>query len=641
MSKRGFNRAAAATLLALCLAACGGGGGSSPAPAPATPTSVASNPLEQALADADLTVSGAASSGVNDKTSTWTFTLPAGSFGTSPSDISLVADGEAVPADAIAVSGKVVTALVNFSNGLSTGVSELVFRASDNTGRLIHVHKRLFTGTNTVTVRVQDTNGAPVPNADVSLQLADAPDVRLTQTTPDGTATFQHLPSRTVLVEARAAGGLLGVAGDVANNFNKSLNVKGQIVVTVRPLDAVATGSTPTPFTVTTSGTAPQRLAKAFTTQPNTRAVTVRYRFATDEFAAGNFGSPYSDYYSVQLRSGGTSAAVDTNAMNGLGMAAFDASGSTGWRTLRLPVTGGQLVQLDAVVANVNDAAFDSRLIIDRIDEESSLLQTQLQWDAVQGGVTVAVSLQGQALAADQPVKLYWASGTSVADILGAAVASFALPQATPAGNALSFHVDGTVLRNAPAQATHLLAVAGETASAALPDVTLSMGPSADDTILGSAVQNLLKEAARLAGVGTIAVAQTALTPAQQAHAMFLNLTRAPSNFAANIAAQQLVYGPEGDAVIQVFAAQTKDLTLAQVLGQQAAIEAAMATEIRAQGPSKVSAHCADPASLAVVDIRASSVPTATATVVKAFLTVQASKFADEANGLWHIEAAP
>jgi hypothetical protein len=636
MSKRGFNRVAAATLLTLCLAACGGGGGGSPAPNPATPTAVASNPLEQALADADLTVSasGGASTGFNNKTSTWTFTLPAGNFGTTPSDISLVADGETVPADAIALNGNVVTALVNFSNGLSTGVSELVFRGSDNTGRLVHVHQRLLTGTNTVTVRVQDTNGAPVPNADVTLQLADAPDVRLTQTTPDGTATFPHLPSRTVLVEARATGGLLGVAGDVANN-------RSQIVVTVRPLDAAATGTPPTPFTVTTSGTVPQRLSKAFTTQAGTRAVTVRYRFATDEFAAGNFGSPYSDYYSVQLRSG-SSAAVDTNTMNGLGLGAFDSTtGSTGWRTLRLPVSGAQLVQLDAVVANVNDAAFDSRLVIDRVDEESSLLQTQLQWDAAQGGVTVAVSLQGQALSADQPVKLYWATGTSVADIQGAAMAAFTLPQATPVGNAVSFHVDGSLLRNAPAQATHLLAVAGESASAALPDVSLSMGPSADDTILGSTVQNLLKEAARHAGVGTIVVAQTALTPAQQAHAMFLNLTRTPSTVAANIAAQQLVYGPEGDAVIQVFAAQTKDLSLAQVLGQQATIEALMATEIRTRGPGKVSAHCADPASLAVVDIRASSVPTATATLVKSFLTAQASKFADEANGLWHIEAAP
>ncbi len=640
MVTRGFNQVAMSMLLALTLAACGGGGGGgTPTPsAGATPTAQADNPLAHPLADADLTVSGVSEAALNDQTASLLLGLPSGAFGTSPSDVVLTADGDLIPEGAFVVSATQVQAAVNFSNALSTGLSDLVFSGSDSLGRLIHVHKRLRTGANTVTVLVQDAAGVAVPNADVTVSLADAPDVRVSQTTNTGTAVFQHLPSRTVLVEARAAGNLLGVAGDVANNLKN--NVKGQIVVTLQPMGASA-GAKPTQgFTVATSGTTAQRGSRTFTTSAGTQAVTVRYRFATAEWVAGHFGSPYSDYYSVQLRSA-QGTAVDTNTMNGLGQAAFDAAGNTGWRTLRLLTTPGAVVQLDAVVANVNDGAFDSQLIIDRIDEESSLLQTQLQWDANLGGVSLAVSLQGQALTADQAVKLYWAAGPSIADIQGAAIATFTLPTTTATGTTNTFHVDGSALLNAPAGATHLIAASGESAVSALPDVTLSTGPSADDSLLGSKVSSLLKEAARTAGTGHIAVAQTALTPAQQAHAMFLNLTRSTASMADNISAQQAVYGAEGDAVIQVFATQAKDLSVAQVLAKQAAVEALMVAEVNARGPGKVSAHCADPAMASVLDVRTASVPAATASLFKAFVTARATTFADEGTGLWHIEVAP
>jgi hypothetical protein len=640
MGTRGFNQAAMSLLLTLTLAGCGGGGGGGTpsASAGATPTAQADNPLEHPLADADLTVSGVSATGLNDQTVSLHMGLPSGAFGTSPSDVVLTADGDLVPSDAIEVIGNQVQATVNFSNALSTGLSNLLFSGSDSLGRLIHVHKQLRTGANTVTVLVQDAAGKPVPNADVTVSLADAPDVRVSQTTSNGTAVFQHLPSRTVLVEARAAGKLLGVAGDVANNLKN--NVKGQIVVTLQPIAASA-GSKPTAgFTVSTSGTTAQRISRSFTTSAGTQAVTVHYRFATAEWVAGHFGSPYSDYYSVQLRSA-QGTAVDTNTMNGLGQAAFNGAGSTGLRTLRLLTTPGETVQLDAVVANVNDGAFDSQLIIDRIDEENSLLQTQLQWDASQGGVSLAVSLQGQSLAADQAVTLYWATGPSIADVQGAAIATFTLPNGTSAGTPSTFHVGGGALLNAPAGATHLIAAAGESAVSALPDVTLSTGPSADDSLLGGKVTTLLKEAARTAGTGQIAVAQTALTPAQQAHAMFLNLTRSTASMTDNTSAQQAVYGAEGDAVIQVFAAQAKDLSLAQVLAKQAAVEALMVAEINARGPGKVSAHCADPATALVLDVRTASVPAATASLFKAFVTARATKFADEATGLWHLELTP
>jgi hypothetical protein len=56
--------------------------------------------------------------------------------------------------------------------------------------------------------------------------------------------------------------------------------------------------------------------------------------------------------------------------MNGLGFAAFDADGKTAWRELSLPVdTAGDIIQIDATVANVADEFFDSQVVLDFIAE--------------------------------------------------------------------------------------------------------------------------------------------------------------------------------------------------------------------------------------------------------------------------------
>ncbi len=88
-------------------------------------------------------------------------------------------------------------------------------------------------------------------------------------------------------------------------------------------------------------------------------------------------------------------------------------------------------------------------------------------------------------------------------------------------------------------------------------------------------MRNLLKAAARQAGAATVSLAQTALTPVQFAHAMFLNLVRG-TDLAGNIGVQQAMYGTEGQAVIQVFVSQSQGLTRDQVMLKQADIEAAI-----------------------------------------------------------------
>jgi len=84
--------------------------------------------------------------------------------------------------------------------------------------------------------------------------------------------------------------------------------------------------------------------------------VRVRYRFITEEVPGGYYGSEFNDYFQVALRSGlARRNAVETNSMNGLGLAAFDpASGATGWRDATLPVdVDGDTIQADIVVANI------------------------------------------------------------------------------------------------------------------------------------------------------------------------------------------------------------------------------------------------------------------------------------------------
>jgi len=104
---------------------------------------------------------------------------------------------------------------------------------------------------------------------------------------------------------------------------------------------------------------------------PSTVAVTVRYLFFTEEIPGGYFGTKYNDAFSVSIRTqNGGGEASEVNTMNGLGLAAFDASGATAWREVTLPVTSsGDLVQVDVTVANVADEFFDSAVIVDKVTE--------------------------------------------------------------------------------------------------------------------------------------------------------------------------------------------------------------------------------------------------------------------------------
>jgi hypothetical protein len=641
MRVRGWARLTMPMLLALGLAACGGGGGGGSSPPVVDPSGQTSNPLEQALDDSALTVSGLLDQGINSKITTLQLTLSSASIGSTPADLAVSINGSALPQDAIALTAghtQQATAAVNLEDGLN----DMLITGSDDQGRLLRVHKQIWAGANRMTIKLQDASGADWKGgADITVSLAEAPGVSTSYILAADTSALlvRNLPSRTVLVEARS-GALAGMAGAVVAS-------NGEIVVRLQPgaTDSAATSPISNQTLDTAGQVAPQLLNNTFATDSGTQAVTVRYHFKTTEVPAGQFGSRTSnDYYSVRLRNAQGQQVVESMSMNGLGEAAFDAIGVTASRTLRLATNpSGDTVRLDAVVGNTFDGKNDAQLVIEQITPEPTLIQPQLAWDTAQGGLAMAVSLQGAPLTSALPLKLYWASGSSSTQILGTPLATFNLPQGSVAGASLSFRVDGDQLGDAPASATHLLAIVGDaptSATAALADVQLLAGPNADAGSLSPAMRKLLKSSARQAGAATVSLAQTALTPAQFAHAMFLNLVRGTNALADNISAQQAIYGAEGDAVIQVFATESQGLTRDQVMQEQTDIESAMAAEILRQGPGKVSTQCADPAQASVADVRVASVPAATASLFKSRAAALATSLS-EASGLWHITAAP
>ena len=122
---------------------------------------------------------------------------------------------------------------------------------------------------------------------------------------------------------------------------------------------------------ISTSGTEGATTAsRTFTAKESTNTVKIRYKFQTAEVPGGYFGSEFNDTYSIQIKTGDSSKS-DSNAMNSLGLGAFNVSGSTAWREAALSVKGGDNVQVKASVSNVSDNLFDSNLLIDLVEEAS------------------------------------------------------------------------------------------------------------------------------------------------------------------------------------------------------------------------------------------------------------------------------
>ncbi len=107
---------------------------------------------------------------------------------------------------------------------------------------------------------------------------------------------------------------------------------------------------------------------------------------------------------------------------------------------------------------------------------------------------------------------------------------------------------------------------------------------------------SVLEDILRAARLSDVLVSSTQRTPKDQARVMYANCRRhGPES-------QRKLYGPSGDQVIDVYAAET-------AAGQdEDRVRAAMTDKILEIGPTKVSRHTADPQVLTVLDVAPSSV---------------------------------
>ncbi|HYG75252.1 MAG TPA: hypothetical protein VEK08_09645 [Planctomycetota bacterium] len=292
---------------------------------------------------------------------------------------------------------------VTFANvPLKDGPNTLAISGKDSFGLNLSGTLTLWAGTHSMTVGVVNEKDEVVANATVTASLGDDQSVTLSAVTnADGIVTLSPLPDRTIILKAQLnnAFGVNAHVGSAAFGF-----VVLRSIGEPSPIDNndFATGDASgwnvgsAPITITahneagggaevreavdlgdydmiipTSGPGAQTVSRTFTTKPNTVAVRVRYRFITSEVPGGYFGTKWNDFFAISIVSQqGGGVVSEANTMNGLGLAAFDASGATAWREAILPVNAsGDLIFVDATVANIGDDLFDSALVIDKIQE--------------------------------------------------------------------------------------------------------------------------------------------------------------------------------------------------------------------------------------------------------------------------------
>lgn len=310
-------------------------------------------------------------------------------------------------------------------------INQLTFFTLDYEGKIIGTNVILWAGEQSLEVNLIDENGQPV-NANVTLKLANNLNISATQTSMNGGVTFDYLPSETVIIEAITSDNRFttltafpdpefssitiqipdntlpseidnndfsqGTAGWVIGSAPVSLiphvenpgpqtgtNVfvspdgiplqrNAQTIsyvenaTTQNSLDLISSN---VDLSLNTLGEEPQSISRAFSTHVGVTSVLIRYRFETDEVPGGYFGSQFDDYFSIVIHSQQNGTFYkEENSMNGLGISAFDANGSTAWREVTMSVdSDGDIIQIDLTVSNVEDPNLDSRLIVDEVIE--------------------------------------------------------------------------------------------------------------------------------------------------------------------------------------------------------------------------------------------------------------------------------
>jgi len=395
-------------------------------------------------------------------------------------------------------------------------------------------------------------------------------------------------------------------------------------------------------MSLSTSGEGVQSISRTFTVPTGTTSASIRYRFITSEVPGGWFGSKYNDYFSVTIRTKSRGLiAGETNSMNGLGLAAFDANGSTAWRTFSMQIDpAGDEVQVEIHVANVADGFLDSSVVVDYVATKQDQVFPSLAWSKANGGLTLGYKVQSGPTDKDVDIRVYWAAGSASSSVIGAPIYTLKVPAGTADGVGPNVSVTGAFLSDDPGGTTNLVAVVSESSTAAVADVRVAYGAQANAAAVSLAMVDVVKDGLRAAGVTTATITSTARSPADQARAMFNNLVNPAHTVAVNTANQLALYSAPGDAVINAFTAATAGMTLAQITANATTIKATMEAEVIAQGPSNVSHHCADPTVVSVIDVGASAFGGSSNARFLTLVTPRVDKLIDElaTNNAYHLE---
>ncbi|MDP9193006.1 MAG: dockerin type I repeat-containing protein [Acidobacteriota bacterium] len=646
----------------------------------AAPSPSEENPLEVSLPMGALELVGGSPTAFYNNNSGLRFSLAGAEFDQTTGDVVLSINGNQVPASSLVITDHLLTANINLTNGRN----RISLKAYDTVGRPLHYNSTIWAGNTTLTVQLVTASGSPfLQPATVVATLSDDTSVMAEATTSTGVVSFANMPSRTILIKAKGAGnetgtaGVIGTSGSVQikmigfkapssiSNNDFSLGIAGWDIgtapVSIVPHQEEITGffppnlvtKTATGFTVAptslvdqdlrlgTAGIGEQSISRTFTVSPDTTAVRIRYRFITSEVPGGYYGSQFNDYFRVALRSqNGGGFGGENTAMNSLPMSAYTTGGSTGWREITLNVDSeGDTIQADVGVANVGDGFLHSQVVVDFVEEVKAALTPTLAWNNSEGGLDLNYEVLDSALTEPVTISVYFANGAAFSNKLGAAVFTFTVPAGTAAGTHGPEHVPGTDLAEDPAGTTHLIAASGETQVGPVADVRISFGANAVATAVSSAMTDVVKDGLRAAGASVGNITSTARTPADQARAMFNNLTNSTNTVAQNVASQRALYGAGGDTVIDTFVAQTAGMDRATMLTNRATIQAAMVTTMNDIGPETVSRHVGDPAVRSVIDLGYSSFTGGNGPLFVSSATPRVDRLIDEpSNNCYHLE---
>lgn len=611
------------------------------------------------------------------------FKISTTTFDVLPSEITIQINDRAVDVSPANISSNKITAKAHLQDGKNL----IVFKAYDDGGRAVQLTKTVWAGANTLTVTTADLS--PAANSlvagaalepdglELRLSLREDPTVTAVAKVVSGSATFNNVPPGLVKVETLTPGGRFGVVeGDGSassltlpllpfnspvepNNNDFSKKEAGYKVNSNAYFDMVGHVESGHPFdapdnplnrdgVLSAKGTdsVTATVSHTFKLKPGTSKVSVRYRFFLGSlYRYRSSDSRLDDKYTVTIRSKSGTSVSETQSMQKLSESDvtpiyfMTEAGITPWKKLTLKTDKlADEIQVDLVLVQNSNLEHWSSLIVDSIEEESDEVTPALSWDRDRGGLSLTYKVGSKALEKPVNIDVHWANGPTFSARLGTAITTFVVPAGTPAGQTGAVPIPGSKLQDNPSGTTHLIAVVDPSNVGAVNDVQIAFGPNAIASVVSPEMTDVVKDGYRAAGAKRGVISRTAATPPDQARAMFQNLTMAPGPLQVNIAYQRSKYYPPGKAVITVFESMTTGMTREQALANAPAIRAAMLEEIIRQGPPNVSKHCADPATISVVDVPYANF-TSTGRPLFNSIAVARSRTVDEPmNKVFHLE---